>query len=210
VRPAADGWYPGRKGTQPRAAVPVLADMSASWPGALKSPWPKAQPGEPYEPPTGRGIPRLAGKEGCGRCGTCARTIRLRLDGLVGSHKVNSIPCAGAGGVPARPIALASWMPVSAGLTPHGLRHGHQTWLDDLGIRYVLQSERMGHEVPGMRGVYSHITPGMRAELTTGLQELWEESLSQRRQSAELQFLRGERWDSNPRHPGPQPGALTN
>jgi hypothetical protein len=31
-----------------------------------------------------------------------------------------------------------------------------------------------------MRGVYSHITPGMRAELTTGLQELWEESLSQR------------------------------
>jgi len=63
--------------------------------------------------------------------------------------------------------------PVLTGLTPHGLRHGHQTWLDDLGIRYVLQSERTGREVPGMRGVYSHITQRMRDELTSGLQELW-------------------------------------
>jgi hypothetical protein len=52
--------------------------------------------------------------------------------------------------------------------------------LDDVGIRYVLQSERMGHEVPGMRGVYSHVTPGMRAELKAGLQELWEQSLGER------------------------------
>ncbi len=65
-----------------------------------------------------------------------------------------------------------SWLPLRRGLTPHGLRHGHQTWLDDLGVRYVLQSERMGHEVPGMRGVYSHVTPRMRAELRDGLQEL--------------------------------------
>jgi hypothetical protein len=77
-------------------------------------------------------------------------------------------------------MALASWLPISTGLTPHSLRHGHQTWLDDLGIRYVLQSERMGHEVPGMRGVYSHVTPGMRAELKAGLQELWEQSLRER------------------------------
>ena len=47
-------------------------------------------------------------------------------------------------------------------------------------MRYVLQSERMGHEVPGMRGVYSHVTPGMRADLTAGLQELWEASLQHR------------------------------
>jgi integrase len=71
------------------------------------------------------------------------------------------------------------------GLTPHGLRHGHQTWLDELGVRYVLQSERMGHEVPGMRGVYTHITPRMRAELRDGLQELWEASLDERVRLAE-------------------------
>jgi hypothetical protein len=40
----------------------------------------------------------------------------------------------------------------------------------------------MGHEVPGMRGVYSHITPRMRAELRDGLQELWEVSLHERAQ----------------------------
>jgi hypothetical protein len=38
----------------------------------------------------------------------------------------------------------------------------------------------MGHEVPGMRGVYSHITPRMRAQLRDGLQELWEASLHER------------------------------
>ncbi len=29
-----------------------------------------------------------------------------------------------------------------------------------MGVRYVLQSERMGHEVPGMRGVYATSRPG--------------------------------------------------
>jgi hypothetical protein len=56
-------------------------------------------------------------------------------------------------------------------------RTGDQTWLGRDGIPYVLRSERMGHEVPGMRGVYAHITPRMRAELRDNLQELWEASL---------------------------------
>jgi len=77
-------------------------------------------------------------------------------------------------------VSVASWCSLRPALTPHGLRHGHETWLDDLDIRYVLQSDRMGHEVPGMRGVYSHITAGMRDDLTAGLQELWEASLHER------------------------------
>jgi hypothetical protein len=133
---------------------------------------------------------------------------------------------------------------------------------DDMGIRYVLLSERMGHEVQGMRGVCSHITHGMRAELKSrapgavgrGLEgtcpswrrrRLWPRSTTSfwctarpppsrarsrsapkpfpesdtrpaaraagiARQRSGLRFYRGERWDSNPRHPGPQPGALTN
>ncbi len=56
VRPAADGWYLERKGPHPRQAAPVLADMSAPWPGAPLAPWPPALPGEPYAPPAGRGI----------------------------------------------------------------------------------------------------------------------------------------------------------
>jgi integrase len=87
--------------------------------------------------------------------------------------------------LPERACTPASWLPLRPGLTPHGLRHGHQTLLDDLGVRYVLQSERMGHEVPGMRGVYSHITPRMRAEMKARLQELWEASLHERTLLAE-------------------------
>lgn len=75
---------------------------------------------------------------------------------------------------------VASWLPILKGLTPHGLRHGHQTWMDDAGIREVLQFERMGHEMQGMRGVYVHITPAMRERLATVLESLWAESLAAR------------------------------
>jgi len=180
VRPAADGWYPARQGRNVRESAPVLADMSASWPGKPLPPWPPAQPGIPYLPPTGRGIPRLVGKEGSGRCPACKRTVLLRRDERLIRHKTGDERCPGSGQVPAEPVPVASWLPLRAGLTPHGLRHGHQTWLDDLGVRYVLQSERMGHEVPGMRGVYSHVTPGMREDLTARLQELWEAALRER------------------------------
>src|SRR6266508_3285487 len=77
-------------------------------------------------------------------------------------------------------MPLASWLPVLADLTPHGLRHGHQTWMDEVNISYVLQSERMGHEVPGMRGIYSHVSPRMRATLVDDLQDMWETSLAER------------------------------
>jgi hypothetical protein len=123
---------------------------------------------------------RLTGKEGNGRCPSCKRTVLLRQDGKLIGHKTGGLLCPGSGQEPGEPVPVASWLPLRPGLTPHGLRHGHQTWLDDLGVRYVLQSERMGHEVPGMRGVYSHITPGMRADLVAGLQELWETSLDER------------------------------
>jgi integrase len=180
VRPAADGRYPGRQGRHAREPWPVLVDMSAPWPGKPLPPWPPAQPGVPFTPPAGRGIRRLAGKVGSGRCPECNLTVLLRHDGLIISHKARSLRCPGSGQEPAEPVPVASWRALRPALTPHGLRHGHETWLDDLDIRYVLQSDRMGHEVPGMRGVYSHITAGMRDDLTAGLQELWEASLHER------------------------------
>lgn len=74
----------------------------------------------------------------------------------------------------------ASWLPVLPGLTAHGLRHGHQTWMDEDRIAEILKSERMGHEVPGMHGVYGHVTSGMRDELKAALQQRWTDSLRQR------------------------------
>ena len=75
---------------------------------------------------------------------------------------------------------MASWLPVLRGLTPHGLRHGLQTWMDEDGIPEVLKAERMGHEMPGMHGVYGHVSPAMRADLKAALQERWERSLRER------------------------------
>jgi hypothetical protein len=83
--------------------------------------------------------------------------------------------------MPAEDTALASWLPVLPALTPHGLRHGHQTWLEEAGVSDLLRSERMGHEVPGMRGVYAHVSPAMRADLKAVLQERWEDALRDRK-----------------------------
>jgi hypothetical protein len=44
----------------------------------------------------------------------------------------------------------------------------------------MLKSERMGHEIPGMAGVYGHVMPEWRDTLRTQLQELWEASLHER------------------------------
>jgi len=83
--------------------------------------------------------------------------------------------------MPAEDTALASWLSVLPALTPHGLRHGHQTWLEEAGVSDLLRSERMGHEVPGMRGVYGHVSPAMRADLKALLQERWEDALRERK-----------------------------
>lgn len=140
IRPAADGWYPARKGIHARPAMPVLVDLAQSWPGKPLVPWPAALPAQvTYEPPTGRGRPAI----------------------------------------PADAV-LASWAPISSGLTAHGCRHGHQTWLDEIGTPRVLSAERMGHELPGMHGVYAHVSSGMRVHLIDSLQRLWEESLDAR------------------------------
>ncbi len=52
--------------------------------------------------------------------------------------------------------------------------------MDEVNTSYILESERMGHEVSGMRGVYSHVSPRMRADLVVCLQRLWETSLAER------------------------------
>jgi len=115
-----------------------------------------------------------------GRCQQCGRTQLLRQDGTVIKHGTGKYECPGTGKEPAEDVAVASWLPVLRGLTPHGLRHGHQTWMDELAVPYVLQAERMGHEVPGMRGVYAHVSDEMRQGLVEGLEKRWERSLHAR------------------------------
>ena len=48
------------------------------------------------------------------------------------------------------------------------------------GIPEILAEQRLGHQVPGMRGLYAHASQQMREKLTADLQARWEESLRQR------------------------------
>jgi hypothetical protein len=51
--------------------------------------------------------------------------------------------------------------------------------MDEDQIADVLKSERLGHDEPGMCGVYGHVSPAMREELKAALQARWEQSLRQ-------------------------------
>jgi hypothetical protein len=48
------------------------------------------------------------------------------------------------------------------------------------GIPEILAEQRLGHQVPGMRGLYAHASPRMREELTDALQSRWQQALRDR------------------------------
>lgn len=77
-------------------------------------------------------------------------------------------------------VPLASWLPLVPGLTAHGLRHGHRTWMAEDGIPDILAEQRLGHEVPGMRGLCTHVSDRMREALVQALQARWVDSLRAR------------------------------
>ena len=60
------------------------------------------------------------------------------------------------------------------------MRHGHKTWMAEDGIPEILAEHRLGHEVPGMRGLYAHASDQMREDLKAALQARWEDSLRER------------------------------
>ncbi|MBT2207019.1 LacI family DNA-binding transcriptional regulator [Actinomadura sp. NEAU-AAG7] len=72
------------------------------------------------------------------------------------------------------------WTPIEPMLTPHGLRHSHKSLMVQLRTPEVLSHERLGHQLGGIGGVYSHVTPEMRKELMDDLTACWEESLDAR------------------------------
>ncbi|GGQ26426.1 tyrosine-type recombinase/integrase [Streptomyces mutabilis] len=63
-----------------------------------------------------------------------------------------------------------------ADMVPHGLRHGHEVWLDEQGHPRVAVEERMGHKLQGAEGTYSHTSPEMELGIARALQEAWEKS----------------------------------
>ncbi|MFF1961029.1 hypothetical protein ACFVWX_29145 [Streptomyces sp. NPDC058220] len=76
-------------------------------------------------------------------------------------------------GHPARP----AWAPIRPGLTMRDLRHTHDTYQEQIGVRASLAFEQAGHKRPGIKAVYQHPTPEMRQQRLEGLQELFERGM---------------------------------
>lgn len=72
------------------------------------------------------------------------------------------------------------WLPAADGLTPHGLRHSHKTWMEETRAPEVLSENRLRHEIPGVSGTYRHVTPAMRLDLVRSMTEAWEAALDAR------------------------------
>jgi integrase len=63
--------------------------------------------------------------------------------------------------------------PVISGMHFHDLRHTHKTWLIEDDIPEIAQAKRLGHRLPGIRGIYSHVNPAMIQRIVDALERRW-------------------------------------
>ena len=84
-----------------------------------------------------------------------------------------------ADGTTHHPQAPIPVEPVARGLTFHGLRHSHKTWLIADGIPDVVQARRLGHRIPDkIQHIYSHVAPELETRLLDALQHRWTTALA--------------------------------
>jgi integrase len=69
--------------------------------------------------------------------------------------------------------------PIVPGLTFHGFRHSHKTWMIADGMPEVAQARRLGHKIPDkIENIYSHVAPEVEARLIVALQRRWADALT--------------------------------
>lgn len=73
--------------------------------------------------------------------------------------------------------ARAGWEPIAPGMTMRDLRHTHDTWQEQIGVKAPLAFEQAGHKRPGIKAVYQHPTPVMRQERLDGLQDIYDRAM---------------------------------
>jgi integrase len=111
--------------------------------------------------------------------------LRTHLD----SHKSDHVFTGRDGGLHRRSsFHRRHWRPATAGdpdrgipaIVPglhfHDLRHSHKTWLIEDGVPEVAQAKRLGHRLPGVRGIYSHVSATVEQRLVDGLQTRWDQT----------------------------------
>ena len=68
------------------------------------------------------------------------------------------------------PHATVRTAPVCPGLTFHGLRHSHKSWLIADGVPEIARARRLGHHLPDrVAETYSHVAPEVEQRLLDGL-----------------------------------------
>ncbi|MGW7329678.1 hypothetical protein ACWGIU_14010 [Streptomyces sp. NPDC054840] len=72
----------------------------------------------------------------------------------------------------------AAWEPIMPGLDLRALRHTHDTYQDEIGVRPALAHEQAGHRRQGIKGVYQHPTPAMRQERLDGLEGIYWDAMA--------------------------------
>jgi hypothetical protein len=81
----------------------------------------------------------------------------------------------------AEQVADCSWAPLILGLTPHGLRHGHQTAMRRDRVPRVLRRDRLGHAASGnIADHYTHIDEEMTEDMLTRQTTRWQAALAAR------------------------------
>jgi hypothetical protein len=64
--------------------------------------------------------------------------------------------------------------PIRPGLTFHGLRHSHKTWLISAGIPEIAQARCLGHRLDKrVVVIYSHVADDVEARLQAALKQAW-------------------------------------
>jgi hypothetical protein len=91
------------------------------------------------------------------------------------------VPMAGMHRARAEQLAECSWAALIPGLTPHGLRHGHQTAMPRDRVPRVLRRDRLGHGPSGdVADHYTHIDNEMIEEMLTRQTQRWQAPVAAR------------------------------
>ncbi|MCC9738334.1 tyrosine-type recombinase/integrase [Streptomyces sp. MNU89] len=77
-----------------------------------------------------------------------------------------------------QPPHFPALAPVAPGLTFHGLRHSHKTWLIEDGVPEVAQARRLGHAMQNkIDDVYSHVATSVEERLLRHLEARWQRAI---------------------------------
>jgi integrase len=72
-----------------------------------------------------------------------------------------------------RPLSELPTVEAWKGKRQYLTRHGHKEWLDEDGHSRIAVETRMGHELAGVEGLYSNVTPVMERGIMETLQLRW-------------------------------------